>query len=224
MAIDGHLFFSLYNSSAVKDGQGWKLEDQRRCGRSPQDHGRGDEAAQDRLRWVDVDGKQGVIITLSMLSPKTNIPTHFLLKRAAYNIFVTVGWHSPGSATLFFFGGKVYDVSGWNDHPGGSVIFTHAGDDMTDAFNLFHPPTARAALDQFYIGEVGLRAVRLGEGTPSSHGRGELILVSVCVGGRFGGCSVHRSWTAPSLSPRRRRRPRRSSASSRPLTVTSAER
>ena len=23
--------------------------------------------------------------------------------------------------------GKVYDVSNWNDHPGGSVIFTHAG-------------------------------------------------------------------------------------------------
>ena len=106
MAIDCHLLFSLYNSSAVKDGQGWKLEDQRWCGRSPQDHGRGDEAAQDRLRWVDVDGKQGVIITLSMLSPKTNIPTHFLLKRAAYNIFVTVGWHSPGSATLFFFRGE----------------------------------------------------------------------------------------------------------------------
>ena len=28
--------------------------------------------------------------------------------------------------------GKVYDVSGYNDHPGGSVIFTHAGDDATD--------------------------------------------------------------------------------------------
>ena len=24
--------------------------------------------------------------------------------------------------------GKVYDVSNWVDHPGGSVIFTHAGD------------------------------------------------------------------------------------------------
>lgn len=54
---------------------------------------------------------------------------------------------------------QVYDISNWADHPGGSVIFTHAGDDMTDAFNLFHPPAARKALDQFYIGEIDDKAV-----------------------------------------------------------------
>jgi acyl-lipid Delta6-acetylenase / acyl-lipid (9-3)-desaturase len=51
-------------------------------------------------------------------------------------------------------GGKVYDISGWGGHPGGSVIYTHAGEDMTDAFNLFHAPAARKYLDEFYIGEI----------------------------------------------------------------------
>jgi len=51
-------------------------------------------------------------------------------------------------------GNKVYDISNWNEHPGGSVIFTHAGDDMTDAFNLFHPVSARAWLKRFEIGEL----------------------------------------------------------------------
>jgi len=50
--------------------------------------------------------------------------------------------------------GKVYDVSGWNDHPGGSVIFTHAGDDMTDVFAAFHPPSALKDLLKFEIGEL----------------------------------------------------------------------
>jgi acyl-lipid Delta6-acetylenase / acyl-lipid (9-3)-desaturase len=50
--------------------------------------------------------------------------------------------------------GKVYDVSNWYDHPGGSVIFTHAGDDFTDVFNAFHPPTAWKDMDKFYVGEL----------------------------------------------------------------------
>ena len=29
---------------------------------------------------------------------------------------------------------KVYDVSGWNEHPGANVIFTMAGEDATDVF------------------------------------------------------------------------------------------
>lgn len=36
--------------------------------------------------------------------------------------------------------GKVYDVTSFGEqHPGGSVIFTMAGDDCTDIFNAFHP-------------------------------------------------------------------------------------
>lgn len=48
--------------------------------------------------------------------------------------------------------GKVYDVSRWYDHPGGSVIFTHAGDDCTDIFAAFHPPSAFTDLAKFEIG------------------------------------------------------------------------
>lgn len=39
-------------------------------------------------------------------------------------------------------------------HPGGNVIFTHAGDDFTDIFAAFHPPTAYAVLEPFYIGDL----------------------------------------------------------------------
>lgn len=50
--------------------------------------------------------------------------------------------------------GKVYDVSGWEEHPGGSVIFTHAGDDCTDIFAAFHPATALRDLQKFEIGAL----------------------------------------------------------------------
>jgi cytochrome b involved in lipid metabolism len=50
--------------------------------------------------------------------------------------------------------GKVYDVSNWEDHPGGSVIFTHAGDDCTDIFAAFHPASALMDLKRFEIGDL----------------------------------------------------------------------
>ena len=50
------------------------------------------------------------------------------------------------------FEGKVYDVSNWEEHPGGSAIFTHAGEDFTDIFAAFHPPSARNLLDKYQIG------------------------------------------------------------------------
>jgi fatty acid desaturase/predicted heme/steroid binding protein len=50
--------------------------------------------------------------------------------------------------------GKVYDVSNWETHPGGSVIFTHAGDDATDIFVAFHPASASNDLKRFEIGEL----------------------------------------------------------------------
>lgn len=49
---------------------------------------------------------------------------------------------------------KVYDVSGWYQHPGGNVIFTHAGGDCTDIFAAFHPLGVTSYLDPFYIGEL----------------------------------------------------------------------
>nr|ADI49410.1 delta 6 desaturase [Phaeodactylum tricornutum] len=49
---------------------------------------------------------------------------------------------------------KVYDVSNWHEHPGGAVIFTHAGDDMTDIFAAFHAPGSQSLMKKFYIGEL----------------------------------------------------------------------
>lgn len=49
---------------------------------------------------------------------------------------------------------KVYDVSNYTAHPGGLVIFSHAGDDMTDAFAAFHPASAYKTMERFYIGEL----------------------------------------------------------------------
>lgn len=49
---------------------------------------------------------------------------------------------------------KVYDVSNWHEHPGGAVIFTHAGDDMTDIFAAFHAAGSHNLMKKFYIGEL----------------------------------------------------------------------
>ena len=50
---------------------------------------------------------------------------------------------TPDDAWLMI-NNKVYDVSGWHDHPGGDVLFTSAGDDATDTFALFHASSGRA--------------------------------------------------------------------------------
>lgn len=68
----------------------------------------------------------------------------------------------PGDAWMSY-KGKVYDVSNWYDHPGGSVIFTHAGDDCTDIFTAFHPSSAIKSMLKFEIGELDESIV------PSSH-------------------------------------------------------
>lgn len=62
--------------------------------------------------------------------------------------------HRTKESAWMSYHGKVYDVSGWNGHPGGAVIFTHAGDDATDIMAAFHPPAATAFLDRFYIGDL----------------------------------------------------------------------
>jgi cytochrome b involved in lipid metabolism len=49
---------------------------------------------------------------------------------------------------------KVYDVSNWHEHPGGGVIFTHAGDDMTDIFAAFHAQGSQAMMKKFLIGDL----------------------------------------------------------------------
>lgn len=62
--------------------------------------------------------------------------------------------HARGS-TLHFrrSSSQVYDVSKWKSHPGGRVMYTHAGQDATAVFSSFHAGTSYAELDQFYIGD-----------------------------------------------------------------------
>lgn len=52
--------------------------------------------------------------------------------------------------------GKVYDVTRWVvSHPGGEIpLLNLAGQDATDAFVAYHPATAWARLDPFYIGHL----------------------------------------------------------------------
>lgn len=50
---------------------------------------------------------------------------------------------------------RVYDVSSFGvEHPGGTIIFTHAGQDATDVFGAFHPASAHKWLPRFYIGDL----------------------------------------------------------------------
>lgn len=49
---------------------------------------------------------------------------------------------------------KVYDVSNWTEHPGGSVMFTQLGEDASDSFAVFHMPNAFKYLKQFHIGDL----------------------------------------------------------------------
>lgn len=52
---------------------------------------------------------------------------------------------------------QVYDVSNWNGHPGGNVIFTQAGQDATDPFVAFHGRGAYPdMLKRFEVGELEL--------------------------------------------------------------------
>eukprot|EP01084_Bolivina_argentea_P016102 30168_1 len=50
--------------------------------------------------------------------------------------------------------GKVYDVSGWKEHPGGRILFSHAGEDCTNIFTAFHPASSYNVMSRFLIGEL----------------------------------------------------------------------
>jgi len=62
--------------------------------------------------------------------------------------------HREPSDAWVVYHNKVYDVSNWHEHPGGAVIFTHAGDDMTDIFAAFHAAGSSAMMKPFFIGEL----------------------------------------------------------------------
>nr|ALG35825.1 delta 6 fatty acid desaturase [Isochrysis sp. SKMKUIso1] len=80
------------------------------------------------------------------LLPITHAHTHLFT--------LQVRQHKTPQDAWLVYRNKVYDVSGWQDHPGGNVIFTHAGGDCTDIFAAFHPLGATSYLDPFYIGEL----------------------------------------------------------------------
>jgi len=66
--------------------------------------------------------------------------------------------NTPEDAWVVYFN-KVYDVSNWQEHPGGGVIFTHAGDDMTDIFAAFHAPGSQALIKKFYVGDLIVESI-----------------------------------------------------------------
>ena len=60
-----------------------------------------------------------------------------------------------GSLSWIAIKGKVYNVSNFGkEHPGGNIIFTHAGQDATDVFSAFHPAAVYNWLPRFYVGEL----------------------------------------------------------------------
>lgn len=60
-----------------------------------------------------------------------------------------------GSPSWIAIKDKVYDVTKFGqEHPGGNIIFTHAGLDATDVFNAFHPAAVYKWLPRFYVGEL----------------------------------------------------------------------
>lgn len=62
--------------------------------------------------------------------------------------------HCTPSDAWIVYNNKVYDVSNWHEHPGGAVIFTHAGDDMTDIFAAFHAAGSQNMMKKFYVGDL----------------------------------------------------------------------
>lgn len=65
-----------------------------------------------------------------------------------------VNKHRTPDDAWVIYNDKVFDVSDWYEHPGGAVIFTHAGDDMTDIFAAFHAAGSHNVMKKFYIGDL----------------------------------------------------------------------
>lgn len=69
--------------------------------------------------------------------------------------------HSKPENAWVAINGKVYDVSNWNAHPGGRVVYTAAGGDATDSFRAFHSGAAHAMLEDHLIGELDGKILEL---------------------------------------------------------------
>ncbi|PWZ41813.1 Acyl-lipid (9-3)-desaturase [Zea mays] len=64
--------------------------------------------------------------------------------------------HASAADLWISISGDVYDVTPWlPHHPGGDLpLITLAGQDATDAFAAYHPPSARPLLRRFFVGRL----------------------------------------------------------------------
>jgi len=76
------------------------------------------------------------------------------LKQMPKYTWTEVKEHATPDNAWIVYHNKVYDVSNWHDHPGGGVVFTHAGDDATDIFAAFHARGSENLLRKFLIGDL----------------------------------------------------------------------
>lgn len=66
-----------------------------------------------------------------------------------------VAHHNKRDDCYIVIKGKVYSVHDFiNEHPGGDIIMTYAGEDATDVFAAFHPPSAYSLLGKYCVGEL----------------------------------------------------------------------
>ena len=66
-----------------------------------------------------------------------------------------VAEHNRPYDSWIILGGSVYDVSGFDSHPGGSAILEQcAGKDVTDAFKVNHTDDVWGVVEKYYLGEV----------------------------------------------------------------------
>ncbi|XP_008793730.1 cytochrome b5-like [Phoenix dactylifera] len=68
-----------------------------------------------------------------------------------------VSKHNSNEDCWLIIGGKVYNVTKFlEDHPGGDeVLLSATGKDATDDFeDVGHSTTARAMMDEYYVGEI----------------------------------------------------------------------
>jgi len=68
--------------------------------------------------------------------------------------------HATPSDAWIVYKNKVYDLSNWENHPGGAVYLTHAGDDATDIFAAFHAPGSQNLLKKFLIGDLIVDSIK----------------------------------------------------------------
>jgi len=76
------------------------------------------------------------------------------MKKASKFTWEQVKEHNTPEDAWIVYKNKVYNVSNWHEHPGGAVIYTHAGDDMTDIFAAMHAAGSYNMLRKFLIGDL----------------------------------------------------------------------